>query len=95
MTHFGMIEDYDYNLTHKRHRMTIWSGPFASVREGEAYSLPRNDGYMIRLEYGDRVRVSCPAPRTAENYLEVDKAINDALNEHFKDAYVLTTEEPS
>lgn len=85
MTHFGMIEDYDYNVTHKRHRMSIWSGPFMSNREGVAYSLPKSDGYMITLEYGDKVRVSCPAPRNDVNYQEVDKAINDALNEHFKE----------
>jgi hypothetical protein len=82
MTHFGVIEDYDYNQTHKRHRLTLWSGPFASVREGEAYSLPNNNGYMVTLEYGDKVRVTCPAPRDGHNWLEVDRALNDALNAH-------------
>lgn len=80
MTRYGIIEDYDYNQTHKRERLTIWSGSFMSDREGEAYSLPKNDGYMLRLEYGDKVRVECPTPRTSENYNEVDKAINVALN---------------
>lgn len=83
MTHYGLIEDYDYNATHKRKRFTIWSGPFASVREGEAYSLPKGDGYMVTLEYGDKVRVECPVERTDANYVEQDKAFNDALNKHF------------
>jgi hypothetical protein len=82
MTRYGIIEDYEYNLTHKRHRLTIWSGSFMSDRDGEAYSLPNGNGYMVSLEYGDKVRVECPAPRTSENYNEVDKAINDALNAH-------------
>jgi hypothetical protein len=85
MTRYGIIEDYDYNQTHKRHRLTIWSGSFMSDREGEAYSLPKNDGYMIGLEYGDKVRVECPAPRNSTNYIAVDDAINAALNNHFND----------
>lgn len=80
--HFGIIEDDEYNATHKRHRLTLWSGAFAIQREGEAYSLPKNDGYMVSLEYGDKVRVTCPAPRDDENYREVDEAINTALNAH-------------
>lgn len=80
MTHYGIIEDYDYNQTHKRHRLSLWSGPFASIREGEAYSLPKGNGYMVALEYGGKVRVACPSPRTDENYSEVDEAINKALN---------------
>lgn len=82
MTNYGIIEDYDYNSTHKRKRLTLWSGPFASVREGEAYSLPKGDGYMVTLEYGDKVRVECPVERTDENYIEQDKAFNVALNRH-------------
>lgn len=82
MTHYGIIEDYDYNASHKRKRLTLWSGPFASIREGEAYSLPKGDGYMVTLEYGDKVRVECPVERTNENYREVDAAFNKALNRH-------------
>lgn len=82
MTQYGIIEDYDYNATHKRKRLTLWSGPFASVREGEAYSLPKGDGYMVTLEYGDKVRVECPVERTNENYIEQDEAFNKALNKH-------------
>jgi hypothetical protein len=83
MTHYGLIEDYEYNATHKRKRYTIWSGPFASVREGEMYSLPKGDGFMITLEYGDKIRVTCPVERTDETYVEQDKAINDALNAYY------------
>ena len=82
MTRYGLIEDYDYNQTHKRKRYTIWSGPFASVREGEMYSLPKGDGFMITLEYGGKIRVECPVERTDENYQEQDKAVNDAINHH-------------
>ncbi len=82
MTRYGIISDYDYNLTHKRERLTIWSGSFMSDYEGEAYSLPKNNGYMVNLGYGDKVRVTCPTPRTDKNYNEVDEAINKALNGH-------------
>lgn len=82
MTRYGVIRDYDYSETHKRERLTIWSGSFMSDREGEAYTLPKGDGYMIRLEYGDKVRVTCPTPRNDATYNEVDAAINKALNLH-------------
>lgn len=95
MTHYGLIEDYDYNQTHKRKRFTIWSGPFASVLEGEALSLPKNDGFMITLYHGDKVRVECPVERTDANYKEQDKAFNDALNAHFGEAQPVTAEEVS
>lgn len=80
---YGIIVDEEYNETHKRKRLTVWSGPFASVREGEAYSLPKGDGYMLTLEYGTKIRVECPVERTSENYEEQDKAFNDALNAHY------------
>ena len=87
MARFGLIEDYDYNATHKRKRFTIWSGPFASVREGEMYSLPNGKGFMITLEYGDKIRVECPVERTNTTYIEQDKAINDALNAYYDEHY--------
>lgn len=83
MTHYGIIEDHDYNQTHKRKRLTLWSGPFASVLEGEALSLPKGDGYMVTTYHGEKVRVSCPVERTSANYMEQDKAFNDALNAHY------------
>lgn len=64
-----------------RQRLTVWSGGFASTFEGWADELPKHNGYMVRLEYADKpVRVTCPSPRTDTNYLEVDAAINAALN---------------
>ena len=81
-TRYGVIEDYDYSSTHKRQRLTLWSGPFASVREAEALSLPNGAGFMLALEYGGKLRVSCPAPRTDANWEQVDQAINEALNAH-------------
>jgi hypothetical protein len=82
MTRYGIIEDHDYNSTHKRKRLTLWSGSFMSDYEGEALSLPKGDGYMVNLGYGDKVRVECPVERTDANYQEQDKAFNDALNKH-------------
>lgn len=82
MTRYGIIEDYEYSSTHKRHRLTLWSGAFASVREGDAYSLPNGDGYMVNIEYGPKLRVKCPAPRNSSNWVEVDDAINKAVNRY-------------
>ena len=36
MTHYGVSTDYEWARTHKTDRLTIWSGPFMSVYEGEA-----------------------------------------------------------
>lgn len=80
MTRYGIIDDYEYSAAHRRERLTVWSGPFASVWEGEAYSLPRGNGYMVTTYDGEKIRVTCPTPRNDENYLAIDAAINDALN---------------
>lgn len=63
-----------------RQTLTLWSGAFASTYEGHAVALPRNDGFMVHLDYRDSIRVTCPAPRSESNYQEVDAAINTALN---------------
>ena len=81
MTYYGVTTDYEYSATHKRHRLEVWSGPFFSVWEGTAYSLP-SGGYMVTTYNGDKVRVACPSPRDADNYSDVDAAINEALNAH-------------
>lgn len=86
MTRYGIIMDEEYNNSHKRTRLTLWSGPFASVLEGEALSLPKNDGFMVTTYNGDKVRVTCPVERTDKNYQEQDKAFNDALNAHYGEA---------
>jgi hypothetical protein len=80
MTHYGVANDYDYNETHKRERLTLWSGAFSSGYEGEALSLPSGKGYMVTPYYGEKFRVASPTPRTDENYQQVDAALNAALN---------------
>jgi hypothetical protein len=82
MTRYGITEDYEYNLTHKRKRILLWSGGFMLDYEGDAFSLPKGNGFMINLGYGDKVRVECPVERTDASYEEQDKAINEALNRH-------------
>lgn len=79
MTYYGVRSEYDYNETHKRDCITVWSGPFASTLEAIGYSLPKGDGYMLHLVHGGKVRVTCPAPRTDETFEEIDAAINEAL----------------
>lgn len=85
MTHYGVMTDYDYTATHKRERLTIWSGPFYSVFEGQAYTLPKRDGYMVGTYNGDRIRVSCPTPRTDDNWQQIDAAIGAALRAHYRE----------
>ena len=81
MTKYGVTSDYEYNATHRRERLDIWSGPFCDVWEAEAYSLA--GGYMLTTHSGDKVRVVCPTPRQDDNYEEIDAAINEALNKHY------------
>lgn len=62
-----------------RQVLTLWSPPFASTYEGEAVELPRHDGYMVTAFDGHtRVRVTCEAPRTDENWMRVDDALAEA-----------------
>jgi len=77
-----------------REVLTVWSGPFFSVYEGEAVALPRGDGYMLRMLHGhdEPVRVECPVPRTDENYQEIDAAIVAAVEKWYTDkGYVSLT----
>jgi hypothetical protein len=82
---YGIMTDYDYGVTHKRSRLTVWEGSFMSQYLGEGYSLPGEDGYMLTLHNGKRIRVTCPTPRNGQNYLQVDKAINTALRKALGD----------
>lgn len=82
MTRYGITEDHEYNATHKRKRIVIWSGTFSDQYEAEAFSLPKNNGFMIDTGYA-KIRVECPVERTDATYEEQDKAINDALNAHY------------
>lgn len=83
MTYFGMTEDYEYDATHKRHRIRVWEGPFMSNLVADGFELPRGDGYMLTTYNGDKVRVTCPVIRTDENYEQQDAAIHHALSAHF------------
>lgn len=80
---YGVRTEYEQNEGRKRDHLTVWSGPFASNYEAAGVSLPRGDGYMLILAYGGKVRVSCPTPRTDDNYLTVDAAIGAALRAHY------------
>ena len=62
-----------------RQSLTLWEGAFASSYAGEAVELPGHDGFMVNMRYGPQLRVTCPAPRTEANFLEVDSALNAAI----------------
>jgi hypothetical protein len=81
---FGVATDYEYRGTHKRDRITVWSGPFYSTFEAEGVSLPNDAGYMLTTYNGDKVRVACPAPRTEDNFEDVDRLVSGALDAHFR-----------
>lgn len=77
---YGVATDYARNAGRKRDYIQVWSGSFMSDWEANGVSLPNNDGYMLKLFGGGKLRVSCPAPRNEQNYQEVDEAINVAMN---------------
>ena len=77
MNHYAIRDEYA--PTFGRQRLTLWSGDFASTFEGWATELPGHDGFMVQIEYGDKIRVTCESPRTDGNYMRVDDAINAAL----------------
>lgn len=71
----------EYSPTFGRQNLTIWEGGYASSLVGRAVELPRHDGFMVTFLYDDetKLRVACPAPRTDENFHEVDEAIRTAI----------------
>ena len=82
MTNYGISVDSEYNTTHKRERISVWSGQFMGTWEADGYSLPGRNGYMLTTYNGDKVRVTCPM-RDDSTYQEVDAAISSALNAHY------------
>ena len=82
MSKFSVATDYEYNKSHKRDCITVWSGQFSDQWEAVGYSLPKGNGYMLTTHTGDKVRVSCPTPRTEQNYTEVDAAVAAAMEQH-------------
>lgn len=83
MSTFAVMNDYEYTVTHKRERITVWSGSFASTFEADGFSLPSGKGYTLTTYNDDKVRVTCPSPRTDENYRDVDAAVSAALTAHY------------
>lgn len=69
----------DEHTQRRRQLLTVWSGQFASDYHGEAVELPKHKGFMVSVD-GKKIRVECDAPRTEENYLQVDDAIDQAIN---------------
>ena len=78
--YFGVATNYDANEKSKRDHLDVWEGAFMSSHTASGVSLPKGDGYMLATYNGDKVRVTCPTPRTEATYQAVDQAINAALN---------------
>lgn len=70
----------EYEPQFGRQRLTLWSGAFASIYEGQALELPGHNGYMVSMYDGRKLRVLCESPRSGDNYSRVDAAISDALS---------------
>lgn len=74
----------EYRTTFGRQVLSLWSGQFGDGFEGMAVELPGHDGFMVTLDKittSEKVRVSCPAPRTESNFDAVDAAISAAITE--------------
>jgi hypothetical protein len=52
MTKFSVATDYEYNKTHKRDAISVWSGAFCQDWEASGIALPGNRGYMLTLNGG-------------------------------------------
>lgn len=66
-----------------REILTLWTGAFMSGYCGQAVELPKHNGYMVTLSsMGNtrKLRVDCESPRTDNNWMRVDEAINAAIN---------------
>ena len=78
MSHYAIRDEYA--PTFGRENLTLWSGAYASTPEGWAHELPGHNGYMVTLDYSrGTFRVECESPRTDDNYMRVDDALNAAL----------------
>lgn len=86
-TVIGVATDVDYSMTHKRDRLTVWSGEYFGTLEATALSLPNDAGYMVTMYSGGKIRVVCPVGRTDDNYQGIDKAISDAVNAYYAERY--------
>lgn len=80
---YGVATNYERNARSKRDHVTVWTGPFMSEWVADGVSRRNGGGYMLTAWDGATVRVSCPTPRTDDNYLAVDAAISDALAAYY------------
>lgn len=71
----------------KRETITVWSGSFMSTFEAEGYANHGAKTYSLTTYNGDAVPARLPegvtAPRTNENFHQIDAAISDALSRHY------------
>lgn len=86
MTNYAVATNYDES-TAKRERITVWSGVFASDFEADGYANHGARTYSLTTYAGDKVAARLPegitAPRTGDNFQQIDQAISDALNAHY------------
>lgn len=84
MSEYGIRDEYE--PVRGLQVLTLWSGSFFSTYEGRATALPGGGGFSVVTYNDDKVRISCPSPRDADNFRAVDKAINVAMEEHHRAA---------
>ena len=84
---YGVTTNYDKTLF-GREVINVWSGSFMSGWEAEGVALPKGDGYMLKTYNGDKLRVTCEAPRTDDNFMRVDEAISDAMKRYHEERAV-------
>lgn len=84
---YGVTTNYDKTLF-GREVIDVWSGSFMSDWEAEGVALPKGDGYMLKTYAGDKLRVTCEAPRTNDNFMRVDEAISNAMKRYYEERAV-------
>lgn len=84
-TRYGIRTEYE-TRTERRDYLSAWSGPFMSVYEAQGYANNGAKTYSMTDYNGDRIAAKLPegitAPRTDQNFMQIDAAISDALNAH-------------
>lgn len=83
--HYSIMTDYDRS-TEKREQIIVWSGPFASGWEARGSAANGASHYEMTDYSGKRFRAKLPegvtAPRTEENFQQIDAAISAAYDAH-------------
>ena len=84
-THYGIRTEYE-ERTEDRDRITAWSGAFMSTFEAKGTARTGSTFYTMYDYSGKRFRVNLPegvtAPRTDENYEQIDRAISERYAAH-------------